>query len=464
MKAVLLVASFFALFGGCVTSQAQSPWKQDEFILGTFWDPPYRFKERNFAKDSASFQLARAAYFNLLTGTQNEVGIDRTFEGQKWALRVAHAVGISYLISDARFHPAFRLPFDEETARQVVNSYTTLPQDLRSTMYGYNLGDEPHFRSSDLENTRNWYDFLRKAEPSELVYVNLVASYAAEYNWEGFTGGKKDRILDDEERNSYEEYLGNYLDSLDAMVPSFDHYPFMSDGSVRRDYFYNLDILKKKAGSKPFWAHPMTTGHLDYVDPTPEHLRFMYFCPIAYGAKGLIAFSYAGFRVKNFRSALIDAAGSPTENYGNVRRLNLFVARVVGPVVMRSTHVEVWHASDFPDHQLHIDSSIRESSGLIRDAEGHLLIGLFRGSENTYLLVVNKDINPVNGSSILLAGKMSDVQISPSVVDFDETTPATFAGLAVTFNAGDNATRLILPDLSGGEGRLIKLSFPPSSE
>ena len=248
----------------------QNRWRQSEFILGTFWDPPVHIEPRYLDSDLRGFRLARDAGFNLLTGTQIEPNIDRSFDGMKCALKLAWQTGLQYLVADERFYPAYGCIFDKSKAKELVDAYKKLPASLRSAMFGYNLCDEPYFEQDHFKSISQWKWLIETSDPSKLVYLNLASSYAPSYNWGGFRGGNEDRVLDANERDEYESYLSLYIDNLRPTVISFDHYPFFADGTIRRDYYYNLSVIRRKAGKRPFWAYPMTVAQaLPIPEPAP---------------------------------------------------------------------------------------------------------------------------------------------------------------------------------------------------
>jgi hypothetical protein len=449
----LLVASI--CLAAIATAMGQTAWVQKEFILGTFWDPAANARVRDFQADSSSFAAARAAHFNMLTGTQDYYNIDRNPGGVRWILRVARAVGLKYLVTDDRFFPVYEHPFEEENARTIFTAYRALPDSLRSALYGYMLADEPQFKADHMEAVARWKRYIEQVEPRKLVYYNLVSSYGASYNWGGFSDGDGDATLNDRERRSYEKYLDEYVTRLDPAIVSFDHYPFFKNGTIRSDYFYNLEVIRRVSGKRPFWAYPMTVDHLDYIDPDEAHLRFMYFCPIAYGAKGLVVFTYQQPNIKDYREAIVDKKGHRTKKYAMVQRLNDYVSRVVAPVVMKYQSVGIHHASAFPG-QLWVDSMKRDDSPVLDSLpDSRLLVGVFGGGGEYYLFVVNKGLTPLDSARVVLKGGGWKCTASPSVVGFREQSAVRYTSVPVNFNA--TRSTLTLPLLSGGEGRMFRL-------
>lgn len=436
---------------------AQTRWKQQEFVLGTFVDPPADWRGQNLKADSVRFSLVRKASFNLLTAEQDPSVIGRDPEGIKYMLRLAKAVGLKTLIADGRWYPAWDHPFDESQARAIVQPYLDLPADLRSVMYGYSIGDEPHFKPDHQRSVAQWKSFLERADPEKLVYYNLVGSLATDFNWGGFAGGTADKAMDPAETASYERYLASYVDDIRPAVVSYDHYPLMKDGTVRKDYFLNMDLVRKRAGSRPFWAMVMTVDHYDFADPGEQHMGFMYFCPIAYGAKGLLAFSYGHVGMEGYREAVTDREGNPTKKYALVSRFNAYVRRVVGPVVMAQPFVGAYHATAYPDQQSVIAFAPGTSAVLQAIGNDQLLVGVFGKAPTYYLFVVNKSLEPVQRASLTLKGASWKVTAAPSVVGFTAGTRVSYAPLATTRDPASGGSTIALPGLAGGEGRLLKV-------
>ncbi len=435
---------------------AQTEWYQKDFILGTFYDPPCL--GLSIEKDSSSFQLAKDAYFNLLTGTQENRFINHEYDGMVRALSIASKLGLFYLVSDNRYFQAYDHPFDSINGVSLITQYRNLATNERNALYGYNLGDEPHFNSTHLENISSWKWFIESSEPHKLVYLNLVGSFAADNNWGGFKHGNKDGSLDKPEMEDYEQYLTYYIDSLRPAVVSFDHYPFFKNGTVRRDYFYNLAIVRAKAGLRPFWAYPMTVGHYDYIDPNEAHLYFMFFCPLAYGAKGLIAFTFWPPSENGFRTSLFDRNGNKTLTYEIVKRINLYVKKVVAPVVMNVQNIAVYHVTNFPNQQQWMSDTLNQNSKVIASiGNDQVMAGVFKNLKHTYLFIVNKDLTSISNIEIVLKGKIEKVWLAPSVVDFDEITSLSYTEKRTIINIKINCSTFILPTISGGEGRMIRI-------
>ncbi|MDR4497104.1 MAG: hypothetical protein MRK02_04145 [Candidatus Scalindua sp.] len=298
-----------------------------------------------------------------------------------------------------------------------------------------------------------------------------------------------DGKLDLVSREYHELYLDAYLKDSDARrlsnVVAFDHYPFLQYAPkdveqfykevepgtfVDTFYFYNLSVVKQKAGTRPFWAHPQSLyhqvswffgGYALTVDPDPDHLRFMVFAPVAYGAKGLMYYSYGPLLdpPNNF-TALVDFDNAPTQKYSYVQRINHYIRDIVGPVVMNSVHLGAFHKSKKPTGEaIPDDQKITESTPLVADvSDDNILIGLFRDATNYYVLVVNKSLY-LTASTVVLTlkgGWRNKIQLAPSVVSYREGD--TYFSCPTSYDATTNTTLVAIPPLAGGEGRLLKIA------
>ena len=118
----------------------------------------------------------------------------------------------------------------------------------------------------------------------------------------------------------------------------------------------------------------------------------MAFSPLAYGAKGLIYFTYSRPNSTDYRTALIDDNGVPTPNYAVVKQINHYIRDIVGPVVMNSVHLGTFHKSNHPTEEpIPNDQKINANTPLIADVNNdNILIGLFQDAANYFALVVNK--------------------------------------------------------------------------
>jgi hypothetical protein len=453
---------FFAFY-----SFAFSQWTQQQFIIGTYHDP----HDEGNAGDILRFQQAKRAYFNLLSGipapdhTPWEFTI--TTEHVKRVLSIVANesvqaanpdIQLNILIADfscCAYRTSSGYPFNEVDANQTKKNYIdSLDPNYRKFLYGYNIQDEPPLNEYYTTNIKKWIDFIKEKDSDKLGLVGLLPRY-------GFVSDQ-----------DYEDYLNAYLTG--SGVPNivfYDSYPFFKD-STWREYFYNLGIIREKAGSKPFWATIQSVGMGNWIDPQPEHLRFMAFCPIAYGAKGLFYYTYetssraSGF----FRDAIIDTNGTtPMPIYNTVLTINKYITKVIGPVVMNSINLGAFHKSDAPtgenttDHS--VDHRIDGNTPVVANVSDlNMLVGIFRHKADIskyYIFAVNKSLNAQSQpSTIKLRGDYRNyVSFAPNVINYNgDTTFTPATSIQCTYSSTDSLTTVTLPKLlEGGEGFLIKV-------
>jgi hypothetical protein len=470
----------------------EAQWKQSKFVLGTFYDPPF---EGNATKDVATLQTAREAYFNLLSGVES-------FQPMIYRLELADSVNFKSLIYDNRFtgsHLYFP-PFNQTVATDVTHDYTNVSLPQRRAIFGYNIGDEPlpplyiDFNQQK-EDIKKWIAHFKTQDPSKLAYINLIPFLPEAYlfpdkediNGNGQCDAQVNLSYGPDWPNSgqeididdggcttvgeqlrvayYELYLKGLLNGPErnriADVVSYDFYPFVSGAGgevsiIEPTYFYNLSINRQEAGTRPFWTYPLSSaGVASFLEPDATQLRFMTFNPIAYGSKGLIYFTYSSV----LGSALIDANGVPTPKYYDVQQINHYIRDIVGPVVMNSVHLGAFHKAATPLGQIIRDSdSLHAETPLIADVNNdNILIGLFRDAFHFYAFVVNKSLSSTPTVVLTLKGDWRNrIELAPSVLSYKSGD--TYISRPTGYDGTTNTTRVAVPPLAGGEGRLLKLA------
>jgi len=497
---VLLHLSPIQAIGQSLLSYEQDVhWKQSKFIIGTFYDP---ILGGTATKDIATLQTAREAFFNLLSGYEWRNGHADSFQDNIYRLELADLVNFKSLIMDNRL--TGRWHFDPTVATNLTNDYKNLSVPLRRAMLGYQIGDEPkpplYTRFNEQKTAiKDWVSHFRDEDPSKLAYVNFLPFFpwdALYPDKEDINGnGQCDQVItlsyqdwptegqeidldgdgcvdvgDHLRAAYYERYLTDLANDPNRKMVldlvSYDHYPFVSLPSgetwTRDTYFENLSMIRQKAGTRPFWAYPMSMGHGSYVDPEDTHLRFMAFSPITYGAKGLIYYTYSDLPAEyGYRSALIDDKGVPTPRYYDVQRINHYIHNIVGPVVMNSVHLGAFHKSNDPTLEvIPQDQKINSNTPLISDINNeNILFGLFRDAENYYVLIVNKSLSEINRVVPTLKGDYrAKIELAPSVTSYKDGD--IYEGITTYYFVSNNKTQFIVDSLAGGEGRLVKVEAP----
>jgi hypothetical protein len=417
-------------------------WKQTKFIIGTYVDVSPDSTDKDLSIYKKHVKEAKAAYFNFFSGKNNY---------NKFLPYTNDAMHIKMLevlrennIQSFYLTPRGK-PYTDSLAGKVFSFMDALPPQLKDVIFGYSVRDEP--KLPEAPNIRKWLTVLKSKDPQKVAYINMFPSYAFKSH------------------ELYEAYLDTFLCPKQTIakpaIVSFDFYPFVN-GSLRKDYFYNLYILKQKAEGRPIWYYPYTPQHRNYNNPAMYELSFMAFCPIAYGGKGCIYFTYDTpvDTPEPYHYAIRDTAGNLTEKYNYVKAINHYLNDIIGPVVMRSKLCGPYHVSENPYNQW-IDKSetaIENIPVLKSIANYNMLAACFSDTSkaNTkYLYIVNKSSDKQNTAVVLNGNYTGKLMLSVPVLSYAEHH-SQYDKVKTVFNKKDNSTALTI-DFEPGEARMVMI-------
>lgn len=132
---------------------------------------------------------------------------------------------------------------------------------------------------------------------------------------------------------TYQEFVDLVRTRINPELWSHDFYPIQITRNTKEKYlrpeFYKyLTVyhnLLAQTG-KPFWAFSMCTPHYDYPTPTKSDLTFEAFSALAYGAKGIVYYSYSltyGLvHEHEYKSAPVNEKGEITSIWSIVKSVN----------------------------------------------------------------------------------------------------------------------------------------------
>lgn len=484
---------------------SQSTYKQSEFIIGTICEPildsvykghPYTLG----TNDSIRYRMIKNAHFNLLHSRYQDV---------RYVLKLAHNAGL-------------KLRF--QCGEGMVGRIKAQSFDYEETFYGIQVADEPPIADFNIIQAR--MKEVLDAFPNKLAYINMEGG---DGSGDGFNIGRS--LFE----NTLEKYVNPPSPSLQPNVVSFDYYPFAdtycrdspaTQGGIDfsrvklEHYFYNLSTVRKKAGNRPMWVtllssdHSVVTNynssaystrygsygsancvvklqcHIDY-----RKLLFMSFCPIAYGVKGLTYFTYAKMdpTLIGWDSNIVDSINdifASSQRYQEVKNINYYIEKIVGPVVMNTTWLGAFHKTNLPTNEFSLaqGQSLQDelltstNNQIILDvSENDILFGIFKKDTSYltssdslidyYLWIVNKNIaQPHNAVVVDLRGwNWTNASSAPRVGDisspyagntnYKELNRSQLSGnTSPTSGEGQYFTRIIIDSLVPGEGRLLKLT------
>jgi hypothetical protein len=336
--------------------------RPDEFLIGVFYGP---LAHLTTAAQFRDIKAANVDYIQYIGDADRpgEEGIKRNKE----ILDLSYKAGLYYYPSDRRVKGT-----DVELAA-MVNTYKDHPATA-----GYIIQDEPG--PDHLDWPAETYHKILALDPGKVPYVNLLPDFAVA-NYE----------------KGYVEKWIEKADPAKLKYLSFDHYPFMHDGTFKSTYFNNLEIIRK-AGIKyrvKTSCYLQSMGILGaYRRPTAAELRYSAYTALSYGIKNTVWFTYCtpiNQPVEKFTSAIIDSTGLKTDLYEPFKQLNKQIKQL-GITLIKLDAVAVYH------------SGSPEGEGIIKlpadffcqpeDVNQDFIISHMVHQENgkNYLMIVNKSL------------------------------------------------------------------------
>lgn len=287
-------------------------------------------------------------------------------------LDTCQAAGLKAIVYDSRVSDYKWDNVDESAARRNVESLVK-QVGKHPAVYGYYLTDEPG--SAKFAGLAKVAAAVREFAPGAWPYINLFPNYASAEQL-GEPG--------------YESYVEKFVAVCKPTTLSYDHYAPMADGSLRPNYFHNLEVMRDAAVKHrlPFWNIVLTVAHFQYREPCPADLRFQVYTTLAYGGRGIAYFTYFAPQVGNYRLAPVDQFGHTTPTWDAMRHVNLQVAKLA-PTLMRLTSDDAYHFGTMPQGC----HGPRETSLLAPEHATALMAGDFTHADGArYVMIVNKDL------------------------------------------------------------------------
>jgi len=340
-------------------------------------------------------------------------------------LDLCQKTGLRAIVGDGRV--LAKQPDDPDFARNleaVIADYAKHP-----ALAGYFLVDEPSASAFPLLGAVNRY--LLQKDPKHLPYINLFPNYANEQQLGTRT---------------YDEHISRYIKEVQPALVSWDHYALF-EGGERDIYFENLEIVRRHClqAKVPFVQIVLTVPHGPYRDPDEADLRWQAYTTLAYGAKGILWFTYWTPPYDpqwRFRNAIINEKGTPSTKYLILRDLHGRI-RNVSRTQMRLRSMGVYHTPPLPKGTVGLDS---RSPVTECDTEDILLGWLRDGQRRDYLWVVNRSLRQNRRATLRLRAsvrELGEVNQGDGLVQ-----PASY----------DASRRCLQITLLPGEGRLFVLA------
>lgn len=270
-----------------------------------------------------------------------------------------------------------------DKAESYINSLSA-----HKNIVGWYLKDEPLF--TDLPALKLEYDNLSKYTQNKPIYVNLIGCRSDKYTGPCAT-------------------IGEYLDTIDTLLRpdiwSFDYYPISIDnGKIKvwyNQFFKSLKAFhdKSRLTGKPFWSFCETVEYkrpeIDRPAATVPFLRFEAFAALAFGAKGIVYWSYELTKSKkgDFISALIDSTGMKSPAWYRAQQVN----REISAFSKIFSHAEI-NRIFIPNKGLlskQLNALFSKPIDPLLDIKTGgkgLLISDFSSDGSNYILIINLDV------------------------------------------------------------------------
>jgi hypothetical protein len=380
---------------------------KDEFFI-SHWCGPTELTQERFAEVAgANFTVA------MLDEGSAEANVK--------ALDLCKTNGIKGLVIDSRTQPKSTRDKDfAENFDAVIKDYAGHP-----ALWGYCVIDEPSAGSFNRIGGVNRY--LLEHDPKHIPYVNLQPTYATKEQLGNWT---------------YEQHVDEFCKVVKPKMLSYDHYALMADGTVRGDYFLNLEIIRRQSikHSVPFNYILLSLPHLRYKDPTEADIRWQAFTALAYGARGLMYFTY--MTPGGGHNAIIDENGKPTAKYAFAKKINGEI-RKLGPTLLRLNTVAIYHTGTLP-----VGCKPLPQGDLIASVKGgEFVIGQFNSDDGfRYAMLVNRSLTAPAKAVISFA---QDVALS-------QVSPASGKEIPVAVSSA-NGTCAWNASFAPGEGKLVRI-------
>ncbi len=215
-----------------------------------------------------------------------------------------------------------------------------------TSLGGWYLWGQPAYGELSGEgDLKKYYSLIKEKDSGRhAIFVSLVGGPVPRY-----MEGEDGRI------HTYKEYIERFQEALQPSFWPYVLYPVYRQGdslSIQYDAFFrDLEVysLMRSYTERPFWAYVRSQAFrnatTDAPAPTEAHMRFAAFSALAYGAQGIVYWTYRQRPPKpgeSYSDAPVDLSGARTPVWGYVRRVNEEI-RLLNPVFYESELVECRH-------------------------------------------------------------------------------------------------------------------------
>jgi hypothetical protein len=278
----------------------------------------------------------------------------------------------------------------ENTVRRFMNHPATA---------GYFLKDEPS--AKEFPYLGKWMKKIHAVDSQQACYINLFPNYAVPQQLGADT---------------YQQYLDDYMSTVDPPVLSFDHYPVIEAKGVRHlreEWVVNLEMVAKTAqkNNKPFWAFALSVAHGHYPVPTLAEIRLQVFANLAYGAQSIQYFTYWTPRNRSqytYHHGPIDSNNKRTDVYEMIKTVNREIQSLSG-IFLSAKVISVGHTGEnIPAGTQRLSEPPKGIKKIRTKGEG-AIVSLIENDKQHYAIIVNRDFKQPMKLYIKGNGKLESV-------------------------------------------------------
>jgi hypothetical protein len=348
----------------CLTARADdavTPAAPDGFTTSYWCGPPAKFltSERMAEVKAANFTLAFPAC-GAMTVQQNLQMLD-----------YCQKIGIKAVIADSRMVLSVGGKAENQAKLDaIIKDYSHHP-----ALYAYHVIDEPG--AGAFHGLAEVIAYLKEQDPRHPGFINILPTYGRDFHVLG--------------TKTYDEYVRSYVKIVKPAVISYDNYSMTYHGD-RPDFFENLDTVRKVSleSGIPFWNIVLAVQHFDYRHLNQAELSFEAMQTLAYGAHGLLWFTYWSpadtDKSAIWQHAMINPDGSHDPHYDMIKGINANVL-AIGAELMKAKSVAV-----IQQPQTTTQPTAEPKVPIAVTGPGQFTIGIFKSSDDKNLaLVTNRD-------------------------------------------------------------------------
>jgi hypothetical protein len=427
---------------------ADKRWSAGEFPISYWVGPPEAELEPPFSPGCAPwvgtvrsrYQQAADAGFTFAMPSENQClpGISTLQLNLKF-LAAAETAGLKTFIHDTRIdaicnkrnpHAVPLSAADTQALDSVIADYRRNP-----ALAGYFLIDEPDPSGSMNGLLAAVVAHFRARDPEHVCFINNYPIPRVDQN-----------------------YYDRFVHEVKPFTLSYDNY-FLQENVPDNPatFLENLNIVRSVSLSHdlPFWVivqsikHTLV-GYRSYRQPTEAEKRFEVMQSLAFGAKGILYFTYwtplSSWSSANpngaiFYPAIIDRTGVPTSQYGGVTRINRDV-RAIGRHLLAAKSVMVYDSLTPPTPGI---GASPPAAPITFAYPATVTVGVFTDAAHTYALLANRDYRDGTiGPVVFRAAKV--MKLDKKTGAWINVEPRENGSAEVSLAAGDaELYRLISP-------------------